>query len=282
MVTRPASRILVAAACIPLGLLLLACISLPWDVSGGSVAQSVPRWACPTPTPQPYGEDGPIKERRELPTAVPSGPQEYENTYYTIWEQEYGDLGDPAPPPTPYTRSGSNYYLGQIVNLSPSLDVQAQVERTDVISGSLRLFEARLMWSNRGEPFALSAARQLVISTILRPDNTRLAGDGWGWSLAAARLAGRADDQTMLAAQVAAGDSETVVPILAPDGEAQTLDLRLDLVASRARWTAVGCACSGRGRAIPTAIMLAHAQRPTRARPVGSRVRRRPLMRPPW
>ncbi len=280
MVMRPASRILAAAACIPLGLLLLACISLPWEVSQGSVAQSVPRWACPTPTPQPYGEDGPVKERNELPTAVPSGPQEYEDTYYTIWEQEYGDLGDPAPPPTPYTRSGSNYYLGQIVNLSSSLDVQAEVRKTEVVSGSFRLFETRLMWSNRSEPFALSAARQLVISTILRLDNTRLAGDGWGWSLAAARLAGRADDQTMLAAQVPSGDSETVVPILAPDGEAQTLDLRLDLVASRARWTAVGCACSGRGRAIRIALIWAHARRPTRARPVGSRVRRRPPMRP--
>lgn len=229
MIARPASRTLAALASLALSLLLLACISLPWDVSQGTVAQAVPRWACPTPTPKPYGEAGPIKERRAQPTAIPSGPHEYENIYYTIWEQEYGNLGNPAPAPTPYTRSGSGFYLGQIVNLSPSIDVQADVAKTDVMSGSLRLFEAKLAWSNRGQPFPLAAARQVVISAIQRVDGARLSGDGWGWSLGAAKLAGRADDKTMLGAQVPTGDSEIIVPMLAPEGEAQTLDLQLDL-----------------------------------------------------
>ncbi len=103
MTTRPASRILIVLACLPLAALLLACITLPWEVSQGAVAQSIPRWACPTPTPQPYGDDGPIKGyhdgQPDPTTGIPAEVPEY----YVIWEQEYGSLGNRRPRrrPTP-------------------------------------------------------------------------------------------------------------------------------------------------------------------------------------
>jgi cell wall-associated NlpC family hydrolase len=229
MTTRPASRILIVLTCLPLAALLLACITLPWEVSQGAVAQSVPRWACPTPTPKPYGDDGPIKGYHDGQPDPTTGIPEQVPDYYVIWEQEYGNLGNPPPAPTPYTKSGYGFYLGQIVNLSPSIDVQGDVRKTEVVSGSLRLYEAKLTWQNRGEPFPFSAARQVVLSAVQRSDGARLSGSGWSWSLEAARLAGRPDDQAILQSEVPAGDTETVVPLLAPDGDPQTLDLQLDL-----------------------------------------------------
>ncbi len=229
MITRPANRILAVCVCFALATLLLSCVTLPWEVSQGAGAQSIPRWVCPTPTPKPYGEAGPIKGYRDGAPDPTTGIPPQVPEYYVIWEQEYGKLGNPPPAPTPYTKSGRGFYLGQIINLSSSLDVQAQVRKTDVVSGSFRLYEARLTWSNRGEPFAFVPARQVVISAVQRPDGARTGGSGWSWSRDAARLAGQTDDPTVMQGSVPAGDTETLVPILAPDGEVQTLDLQLDL-----------------------------------------------------
>jgi len=228
MTARPASRIVIVLICILLATLLLGCITLPWTVSQGTVAQSVPRWACPTATPKPYAEDGPIKGYQDGQPDPTTGIPQQVPEYYVVWEQEYGYLGNPPPAPTPYTKLGNGFYLGQIVNLSPLLDVQGDVRRTEVMSGSLRLYAAQLTWHNRGAAFPFSAARQVVLSAIQRADGARLSGNGWSWSLAAARLAGRADEQTLRSA-VPSGDSEVIVPLLAPDGDPQTLDLQLDL-----------------------------------------------------
>ena len=107
-------QLLICLALIGLAGLLIAC------GVGGLTAAHPPRWACPSPTPKPWGARGPIKDRIELPTAEPSGPQEYKKVYYDEWEQEYGDLGGPPfPSPTPYSVTGLNYALGQRVEVWP-------------------------------------------------------------------------------------------------------------------------------------------------------------------
>jgi hypothetical protein len=64
-----------------IALLLLLAFVVSCSVSG-LATNSAPRWACPSPTPKPWGEAGPLKEQIALPTAIPVGPQEYEDVYY--------------------------------------------------------------------------------------------------------------------------------------------------------------------------------------------------------
>src|SRR5687768_7695282 len=99
-------------------ILLLFLVSLIMSCGVGSLATgSAPSWACPSPQPLPWGPSGPIKEQIPLPTATPTGPQEYENVYYQEWEQEYPDQGPPFPSPTPYAVVGTNYTFGQRVRV---------------------------------------------------------------------------------------------------------------------------------------------------------------------
>ncbi len=233
MIKQRASRILVACTCLALASLLLACVTLPWQASQGMTAVAIPRWACPTPTPKPYGEAGPLKGYEDGAPDPTTGIPEQKPVYYQEWEQEDFDGSDaPFPAPTPYTKTGSNFYMGQLVNLTQQLDVRADVQRTDMLSGSLRLYEARLEWKNRGQPFIFSLARQVVISAIQRPDGARVGGNGWSWSLDAAQRAGREHDPIVLRSEVPTGASEVIAPIFAPDGEVQTVDLWLDLPGS--------------------------------------------------
>jgi hypothetical protein len=91
----PRHRILAGIA-----LVLLLAVSVSCGV-GGLAMSSAPRWACPSPTPKPWGAAGPVKLQIALPTAIPVGPQSYQDVYYEEWEQEYPDLGPPFPSPTP-------------------------------------------------------------------------------------------------------------------------------------------------------------------------------------
>lgn len=233
MIKQPASRFLATCTCLALASMLLACVTLPWQMSQGTATAAIPRWVCPTPTPHPYGEAGPVQRYEDGAPDPTSGIPQQEPVYYQQWEQEDFDSGGaPFPAPTPNTKIGSNFYMGQLVNLTPDLDVRAAVQRTGIVSGSLRLYEAKLEWKNRGAPFAFSLARQIVISAVQRPGGERVGGNGWSWSLQAAQRAGRANDPTVLHSVVPSGASETVAPIFAPDGEAQTLDLQLDLIGS--------------------------------------------------
>jgi len=230
MITPRANRFLVVCTCLVLASLLLACVTLPWQVSEGTAAAAIPRWACPTPTPKPYDQAGPVKGHQDGAPDPTTGIPNHEPIYYQQWEQEDFDAnGAPFPAPTPYTKTGGTFYIGQLVNLTPQLDVRATVQRTTIVSGSLRLYEAKLEWKNRATPFAFSLARQLVISAIQRPDGARVGGNGWSWSRDAAAQAGRTGDAVVLRAAVPVGTSEVIAPIFAPDGEVQTLDLRLDL-----------------------------------------------------
>lgn len=244
MIMRLNGRIAAMWICLALGALLLGCVTLPFRMSPGTQASAIPRWACPTPTPQPYGETGPVKGYQDGTPDPISGTAQPQPIYYEQWEQEDFDAGGaPFPAPTPYTKTGSSFYLGQLVNLTPLLDIRTTVRRSHSLSGGQRLYLVKLEWKNRGQPFAFSPARQVLISTIERPDGTRISGNGWGWSRDAALAAGDAPGSAVLEAQVPAGTSELELPILAPDGEAHTIALQLDLPGSegngglRIQWT---------------------------------------------
>ena len=101
-----------------IALVLLFAVSVSCGV-GGLATNNPPRWACPSPTPKPWGTAGPMKEQIALPTAIPAGPPEYQDVYYEQWEQEYPDLGPVFPSPTPYTVVGTNYILGPRVEVGP-------------------------------------------------------------------------------------------------------------------------------------------------------------------
>lgn len=233
MINQRASRILVALSCLALASLLLACVTLPWQTRQGATAAAIPRWACPTPTPEPYGETGPVKGHEDGPPDPTTGIPEQKPVYYGEWEQEdFDGSGAPFPAPTPYIKTGSHFYMGQLVNLTQQLDVRTDAQRTNILSGSLRLYEVTVAWKNRGQPFTFSLARQVVISAIERPDGARVSGNGWSWSLDAARRDGRENDPIVLRSEVPTGASEVIAPIFAPDGDVQTVDLLLDLPGS--------------------------------------------------
>jgi hypothetical protein len=100
--------------------LILAC------GSGGVVATRGPRWACPSPTPLPYGEAGPIKEIITHTRPITEGSDWEEIIYYAEWEQEYPDAGGPPfPSPTPYALVDTSYVFGQRVEVWP---VHVQVD----------------------------------------------------------------------------------------------------------------------------------------------------------
>jgi hypothetical protein len=64
-----------------MALVLLLTLGVSCGVGGLATSRS-PGWACPSPTPKPWGTAGPIKEQIALPTAIPVGPQEYQDVYY--------------------------------------------------------------------------------------------------------------------------------------------------------------------------------------------------------
>lgn len=241
---RPLSRCITACALLSLSLLLLSCITLPWQLSEGASSDavpSVPRWACPTPSPVPFGEAGPVKAREDGQPDPTTGVVEQKTIYYAEWEQEdFDGNGDPFPAPTPFTKTGAGFYLGQLVNLSPSLDVQATAAPTDTQTGTRRLYDITLTWHNRGTPVTLAPARQVVISAVRKPDGFLVAGDGWTVNTDTA-----AQRPDLMAYTVATGTSTLVVPIMAPAGAVETVDLRLDLQAQasaelgslRVQWT---------------------------------------------
>lgn len=192
------------------------------------VSSSIPRWACPTPTPRPYGNDGPVKERRDGEIDPTTGIPEQEEVYYDVWEQEYGHLGDPAPAPTPYTKSGTVFFLDQIVNLDNGrVDAQLSVESTGIVTGTDELYLVHITWENRGDAFPFIAGRQVAISEILLPQGRKVANT-WISSDVAVSLASETSS-ILIRQDIPEGSSKLSIPIIAPHGVVQTAELRLDL-----------------------------------------------------
>ncbi|HEU5086645.1 MAG TPA: NlpC/P60 family protein, partial [Roseiflexaceae bacterium] len=229
---RALARGIILVGIAPVVALLLAC-GMPVGISQG------PRWACPSPVPQPFGPDGPPKSERRVCQVDPvTGQQvchtEYE--YYEIWEQEYGPGGSllagqpavqngPFPSPTPYGRQGNTYTFGQRVELAP-LHVVVTA-RNGALYGNRQAYLVTLEWSNpTGRPIPISYQRQVWLRSITRADGTLLTGDGWNVD---PRFA--SEQGVKLTDAIAPGESAITFPILAPPGMAKTVELRMPVVA---------------------------------------------------
>ncbi len=228
-----ARRLLITVVLFGLAGLVLAC------GVGGLTAGRPPRWACPSPTPLPFGPGGPIKEQNALPTALPSGPQEYEKVYYAEWEREYGAGGSllsaqdppfraPFPSPTPYSITGLNYVLGQRVEVWP-LHVQVSAHSGAVVAlpgvapNSQQLYFVDITWYNHSaEAMPISYAERVRVRSVTAPDGAIVTDANWGLNHASMTVAG----MTMPPPDsIPPGESHVSIPIIAPVGQVKTVEI---------------------------------------------------------
>jgi cell wall-associated NlpC family hydrolase len=208
--------------------LILACVGLP-----ATTTTETASWVCPSPTPLPYGEAGPVKEvvRHAQPTAAPSGPVSYdeEPVYFEEWEQEYGDRGGPPfPSPTPYVVVGTTYSFGQRVRIPP-LFAQVTATAADELDGGRQLYLVEIRWLNpTTEPIAMDYASQIALRAVTSPAGREVTSDTWRVSAESLRLS----DMDELPTAVPTGESAVVVPIIAPAGEPKTVDVTMRRSAS--------------------------------------------------
>lgn len=222
--TRSIPRVALLGTASPLVLLLLACVvgSQVTPILGSGM----PRWACPTPTALPPIQvvDGTIANPQGTPVPNYRDTKPYER-------EPYNQIGkEPILLPTPYTKTGTDFFLGQIVNVAPQIDVQVTgVEQgTPVTLGGVerQLYLLKTTWTNRGAPLPFDPARQMVLTGVKRPDG-RLSAGQWRWDATAAEAAKMAAPNT-LTTEVPSGASEFILPVLAPVGTVQSVDLQLD------------------------------------------------------
>jgi cell wall-associated NlpC family hydrolase len=170
---------------------------------------------------------GPIKEQIALPTAIPVGPQEYQDVYYEQWEQEYPDLGPPFPSPTPYTVVGTNYILGQRVEVGPLhvlVDARpgAVVERPGVPAGTQQLFYVDITWLNRSDAsIVIDYSERVHLRSVTSSTNRILSDSIWGMSAESLQVAGRAAPPS----SIPPGESRVTLPIIGPLGTPKTVDV---------------------------------------------------------
>lgn len=208
-------------------LVLTGCVIVaPSGGSTGTSSGDMPRWTCPTPTPQPYGASGPAK--RTFACACTTDPVTLIQSCdtcredYTIWEREYGALGDPAPAPTVYSKSdAANFFLGQLVNLA-GWDMQIDLAGIQP-SAEGQIVTLRVRVIPHGTPVQLDWARQVRITALRGSDGRQQAGS-WGWSLAAQQASGTPD----LPSTPLNAETTLLLPIQTPVGQVQVVDLALD------------------------------------------------------
>lgn len=232
---------LVGATVLLLGALLLACAS-------GAVSTVVqttndtPSWACPSPMPLPYGDQGPVKDtiRTLLPTTSPTGPDVYDEqpVYYQAWEQEYGKQvsSPPYPTPTPYAIVGTSYVFGQRVHVAP-VYVTIAARSTVALGNGKQLYLVDLTWNNpTAAIIAVDYGQQVAITAITDANGRVQSGDGWHVSkdaLAAASM-------VLPDANIATGESTVTLPIIGPAGNPQMVSVTfLRAGASSALGTAI-------------------------------------------
>jgi cell wall-associated NlpC family hydrolase len=194
---------------------------------GGLATRSAPRWACPSPTPKPWGAAGPIKQQIALPTTIPVGPQAYQDVYYDLWEQEYPDQGPPFPSPTPYTVVGTNYILGQRVEVGPLhvlVDARpgAVVDRPGVPVGTQQLYYVDITWLNRSrDPIIIDYSERVRLRSVTNAANRIVTDSIWGMSAESLQVAGMTAPPTT----IPLGESRVTLPIIGPPGTPKTVDV---------------------------------------------------------
>ncbi len=205
-------------------LTLLAC------TGGGLTATRMPRWACPSPTPLPFGVGGPLKrEWQECTTDPITGLQtcETKREYYAEWEQEYPQVGGPPfPSPTPDAMYGTSYAFGQRVEVWP---LHALVSASDgpvvTLPGDAtpqQLYRIEVTWINHTtEAIAMDYATRVRLRSITGAGGRILTGATWGVTAAALSEAGI----STLPQTIPPGESRVSVPILGPVGSAKTVEI---------------------------------------------------------
>jgi cell wall-associated NlpC family hydrolase len=218
-------------------LLLLSSSLLLFVLACGEAALlqigSLPRWACPSPTPKPYGPAGPIKgyEPCNCRRPVPGGPEVCDQcaVYYAEWEQEYPEAGGtPFPSPTPYARIGGSYTLGQRVEVGPiHVLVTASAGpivtgRAGIPDGTRQLYFIDLAWQNRSlADIPISYADQVRLRAIKTTGGAVVSDASWAYSRTAQEIA----TTDALPLSIPPGASQVRVPVLAPIGEPETVEL---------------------------------------------------------
>ncbi len=189
---------------------------------------SLPRWACPTRTALPpiEVEDGTTLNPQGTPVPSQRMTEPYER-------EPYNGVGKrPILLPTPYTKTGTSFFLGQIINLGSTLDVRVEVVAQGTpITADLpeprQLYLLQTHWENRGQPLPFDPGRQMVLTMVKQTSGRQMAGQ-WRWDTRAAEAAGLPASEAVLHTDIPSGSSKIVIPVLAPVGTPQTIDLQLD------------------------------------------------------
>ena len=210
-------------------LALLVLVTLGCGVAGVLETSGAPRWACPSPTPQPWGTAGPAKEIIRHTRPISEGGDWEEIIYWEQWEQEYPDTGGPPfPSPTPYARVGASYTLGQRVEVGPLHVTVSAVPgtvvtgRTGIPDGTRQLFFIDLVWINRATvAIPINYTDRVRLRAVKTPSGAVVSDSTWAYSKAAQEIAGVPE----LPLLIPPGESRVRVPVLAPIGQPETVDI---------------------------------------------------------
>lgn len=177
-----------------------------------------PRFVCPTPTPEPTE----VKDQVRLPTATPNGPQQYEYTYYEPYEKEYGR--DPQTgavrTPTPYIRTGSDFYAGQRVQVGPFV-VRVTGYHTGAAAphpGQAYHYFDLTVENQSSAPVEAHFEAQSMIRRIKQPDGQLMSGQ---WTPSGAALQAGGQQQWFPGIWDAGATHNLTVAFEAPAGDAQ-------------------------------------------------------------
>ena len=179
-------------------------------------------WACPSPTPLPYGEAGPVKGSEDVVDPI-TGVITTTDTYYKEWEQEYPTPGlSVYPSPTPYGYTGTTYTFGQRVLVAPlyaTVDARAGAVQPD--GQQLYLIDVR--WDNpTGQEVAVDYARQFRLRSIRQASGGQRL-DGWTTTEAARSAA----NLPVLPRSVPAAPQPVTMAILAPAGTPMSVEFSM-------------------------------------------------------
>ncbi len=212
-----------------LSLPLLALLVLACGTAGVLETSGAPRWACPSPTPQPWGTAGPVKTVITHTRPISEGGDWEEPIFWEPWEQEYPEAGGPPfPSPTPYARVGASYTLGQRVEVGP-LHVTVGAEagpvvmgRTGIPDGTRQLYFIEITWLNRATTaIPINYADRVRLRAVKTPGGAVVSDSTWAYSQTAREIAGGAE----LPSEILPGTSTVRVPLLAPVGQPETVDV---------------------------------------------------------
>ena len=234
IVCRKHQRFLLVSAIAFVVSLLLAC-------AGSVPAARSPRWACPSPTPLPYGEAGPVKDWNENTvidptTGIPATTRV--PVYYEEWEREYGPggtllngspplSGPPFPAPTPYSVQGTSYTLGQRVEIWPMhVMVEARsdqiVDLPGVAPNSQRLYHVEITWYNHSaEAIPINYGQSVRVRSVTAPNGAIVTDSIWGMSNTSLQVDGGSPPPI----EIPPGESHVSIPIIAPVEQIKTVEI---------------------------------------------------------